>query len=133
MEDEGLPPPSGVTGLGVDVPVTLYEMTPEAEETVAAIITAARSCDYSALASLAVHDRPSPAYFSGPAFDQLADHWRALENGGESPLAMLVALLEHPPTGPNPFFWDANRGDVSWTKATVSITTDGDWVGFQEP
>ncbi len=133
MEGEGIPPPSGVTGLGVDVPVTLYELTPEAEATVEAIIAAARSCDYSALASLAVHDRPSPAYFSGPAFDELADHWRALEAAGEMPLGMLVALLQHPPTGPNPFFWDTNRGDTMWTKATVSITPDGDWVGFQEP
>ena len=126
-------PPSGVTGLGADVPITIYEITEAADETRAAIVSAASACDYQALFDLATQDRPSPAFFSGPNFDQLARYWEDLENSGEPVLATLVGLLEYMPTGQNPFRWDSVRGDVQFSNATVSIDADGNWTGFQIP
>jgi len=133
LSQDDIGPPTGVTGLGTDIPITIYEPTPEADATRDAIIAAARACDYEGLAALATQEKPSPAFFSGPDFEKLAEHWEDLENSGERPLAALVALLEHPPTGQNPFRWDAVRGDMVFSSATVSIHADGSWVGFQTP
>ncbi len=126
-------PPSGVTGLGVDVPITLYELTPEADATRDAIRVAALACDYESLEKLVTVDRPSPAFFSGPEADELADHWRDLENSGEFVMAILAEVIRYQPTGENPFWWDATRGDMMFSNAAVSINADGDWIGFQVP
>jgi hypothetical protein len=67
-------PPSEVAGLGIDAPITLYNLTPEAATTRDAIRAAALACDYDSLENLVTVDRPSPAFFSGPEADELADY-----------------------------------------------------------
>ncbi len=125
-------PPSGVTGLGIDVPITLYELTSEAERMRTAVRDAALACDYQALEALVTSVKASPAFFSGPA-DDLAVYWRELEDSGEYVMAILAEMLRYAPTGQNPFRWDTNRGDMSFSNATVSINADGEWVGFHVP
>ena len=132
LSDMDFGPPSGVTGLGEDVPVVTHEMNAATRQTRAAIVSAASQCDYHELADLAVLDRDMPSFFSGPGIDRLAAYWMERENAGFRVLAGLVELLEYPPTGSDPFHWDGIRGDMVLSTATVTIDDDGRWIGFQD-
>jgi hypothetical protein len=49
-------------------------------------------------------------------------------------MAILAEMIRyHQPTRQNPFWWDAVRGDMMFSNATVSINADGEWIGFQVP
>lgn len=132
LVDIEIGPPSGVTGLGADVPVATHKLTAAADETRTAIVDTATHCDYTGLAGLAVPDRASPAFFSEPGVDQLVEYWTERETAGFPILATLVELLSYPPTRSDPFRWDGIRGDMVLSNATVTIDDDGRWIGFQD-